>query len=84
MFIEMQGSFSVDPSIKNQYEKCDLAICGTITNVEYLVYDNTPWSKIKIRCEDVLKGENLEDNTFTVYVLGGYLEKKSYEKNLVH
>lgn len=79
-YIEIQGSFVFDSSIKEQYKNSDLVISGKILNVEYLVCDNIPWSKIEIQCKDVFKGRIAKDSSILVYVLGGYLEKKSYEK----
>lgn len=79
-YIEIQGSFVFDSSIKEQYKNSDLVISGKILNAEYLVCDNIPWSKIEIQCKDVFKGRIDKDSSILVYVLGGYLEKKSYEK----
>ena len=79
-FMEVQGSVAHDIAEDNQFEKSQDVIYGGITKVDYLIYHNTPWTKLEIECRESFKGDIEKEQRISVYVLGGYLDKKSYEK----
>lgn len=79
-FMEIQGSVEHDIAADNQFEKSEEVIYGRITKVDYLIYHNTPWTKLEIACKESFKGDIEKDQRISAYVLGGYLDKKSYEK----
>ena len=60
--------------------KCQHAIYGRITKTEYLIHHDTPWTKLEIACQENFKGGIEKGQQISVYVLGGYLDKHSYEK----
>ena len=79
-FMEVQGSLAHDTATDNQIEKCQDAIYGRITKTEYLIHHDTPWTKLEIACQENFKGGIEKGQQISVYVLGGYLDKDSYEK----
>lgn len=79
-FMEVQGSVAHDIAVDNQFKKSEEVIYGRITKVDYLIYHNTPWTKLEIACKESFKGDIEKDQGISAYVLGGYLDKKSYEK----
>lgn len=79
-FMDIEGSLTYDISTDSQFEKCEFAIYGEITKTEYLVYNNTPWTKLEIKCQKVFKGDLNKNNILSVYVMGGYLDKDSFEE----
>lgn len=79
-FMEVQGSIAHDIATDNQIEKCEDAVYGRITKVEYLIHHYTPWTKLEIACQENFKGDIEKDQRISVYVLGGYLDKDSYER----
>lgn len=79
-FMKMEASLVHDIATDNQMNKCDIAIYGKIQKIEYLVYQDTPWTRLYIKCKKNFKGKIEKNETVTVYVMGGYLDKETFER----
>lgn len=67
-------------NLDNYIEYSDTIVMGTIQDIKYYSDNDIPWTELVIKIDEVIYGNQIDEQKISVFDMGGYLTVADFEK----